>query len=437
MRIRGRVLAAGVAALLALGLCHCGAATQPEEVAANQLEIQQPFEGHETEDLRKLKTYVDRALEKGRDRVSSKGKDSEEADLAKAANKNFKKANKAYRDGEYAKAEELYEGILKGYPTHYGANVNLTLALLQQNDDADALTQALTCVYLFPKDGAVLLNVQTAGAAMGFKPSHVEEAMNDVAKVAPSNAAGRRAEPKDDYASFYRYNKLWDRIETELHEIVARRSGGDEADAEAAEDSEADAVEAEEGASDAIETEAQYEAIAQVVADFQTYNDLAKEAEELEQALPDDADVTALRAYLYAVGLQLGFEADPTLVEPVRSMPFVAVDNDLCLIRVTGLTKDKKGEEREVGVEVTNRTAATMIVTLDADWNWSVNGSGSVGHLERGEIPSGETQSLTLQTGYLGNDELTAYAGVIEVSAAELDSVLARYPITWAAPDPE
>lgn len=87
----------------------------------------------------------------------------------------FSDGNDSYRNGDYLEAEDYYNTVLGDLPTHFGANNNLTLALMQQQRDEEALIQALKTVILYPEELGCLLNVQVAGDACGFHPNITEE----------------------------------------------------------------------------------------------------------------------------------------------------------------------------------------------------------------------------------------------------------------------
>jgi tetratricopeptide (TPR) repeat protein len=133
---------------------------------------------------------------------------------------NFSRGNELYRSGDYAAAQEAYENVIEAYPHHAGGNINLTLALLQQEKNEDALLQALACVYLFPDNSGCLLNAQTAGVACGFKTSDIEYSLNRVLSSEPSGKARSVneviAESSEITYDQYDYNDVWARIEFEL-----------------------------------------------------------------------------------------------------------------------------------------------------------------------------------------------------------------------------
>ena len=427
MGIKRRAWALVAAALLALGLVACGGEPVPEEVAVYTVEIQQPFTGREPRDPAELGLIVDEALKLVDQRRGKTKADSEETELAKKVNKKFNKANEAYREGDYVAAQEGYEGVLSTYPLHFGANVNLTLALLQQEKNEEALAQALSCMDISPEEG-VVLNVQAAGVACGFSADDLEPAMDQMLESVGRASYGDKGGYVDEYGSQYLYNKVWDNIETLLRVEDAPVEEGS-----------GDAEEAKEKTAEEAEVEAAEEAVEEEDADkrtkYQIYDAISTDMKVLESDLPDDTDVQALSAYLYVVGLQLGYEADPKLIEPVHSMPYIAVDNDLCTIRVVDLT-GKKGEQRLLNFEVTNKTEDTTFA-IGKGTKWWFNEHDPLTHMASTQIAPGEVGDVILETGYSGDEDITSIMGTIVVSSVEQYSVLARYPIYWEAAEPE
>lgn len=434
MGIKGRVGALLAAALLAVGLAACGGggSSAPEEVAEYQPSFEQPFAGREPRDPADLDVIVDDAFALFEQREGQMKDDAEETELAKKVNKKFNKANESYRAGDYAAAQEGYEGVLSVYPLHYGANVNLTLALLQQEKNEEALVQALSCMDIAPGEVGVNLNIQAAGVACGFAADDIETGMDKMLdKLKRGNYENDPEGRVRDFGPYYLYNKVWDNIETELR--VAEGTTGDEGAAEA-EDAAATeataAAEAEREAAAAAETGSN-----DGLSGYERYEAIAEDLETLEEDLPDDTDVTALGAYLHYVGLQLGYEADPSLIEPMHTIPYIAVDNDLCTIRVASLRQQKKGEEYKITFDVTNKTDDTTF-NLGKGTGWTLNGEGMLVSFE-GEPPysvgPGQTQSVTLAIGYVGEKEVVSVSGMIVLSSAEQNTILARYPFSWAA----
>lgn len=82
----------------------------------------------------------------------------------------FAEGNSSYRDGEYMDAQAIYEEVLVSVPTHFGANNNLTLALLQQEKNDEALLQSLVTMFLYPEELGCALNMQVAAETCGYDP---------------------------------------------------------------------------------------------------------------------------------------------------------------------------------------------------------------------------------------------------------------------------
>ena len=259
---------AGVALLLVLA--GCGSASSGEGPSGAQEEVQQKegaFEGRKKRAASELDEFVEKAYEVLSDRQSNNPKDADEDKLSSAQISAFKKANEAYRAGKYPEAQEAYEGIIGEYAEHYGANVNLTLALLQQQKNEDALVQALVCVGLYPSDPGPLLNVQTAAVACRFSAEDAltEAALTLLHKVKAGSNLAKGMENQRQY------NRLWDTIEIALHDAAQGTA------------SEGDYV----------------------------YKSLLEDVDKLAEGdLADDDDVKALRSYLVAVGTQLGLASE-------------------------------------------------------------------------------------------------------------------------------
>lgn len=320
--VRHAVFVAAVALLaFALVLVGCGSGSGGDAQPAAVKE-EKPFEGRTKRDASELQEYVDKAHEVFSDRQFNNPKDSNESELAAAQSSAFRWANADYRSGEYAKAQEGYEGIIEEYAEHYGANVNLTLALLQQEKNDDALVQALVCVGLYPTDPSPLLNVQAAAVACGFS---AEDAIGDAALVMLHQVKARSDLP-EGMENYQQYNRLWDAIELTLYDV------------------------AEGKASDGVEK----------------YRDLLAQLDELLAGdLADDEDVHALRSYLVAVGTQLELADEATAEEEAAAekddakkddekakaeeasvdldsvqahagLPYVVADDEVCTIVFTG-----------------------------------------------------------------------------------------------------
>ena len=247
--------------------CGGGGTQGAEQQQANA------FEGRVPRDASELKEYVDKATKAGEERRTDAPTKKQDADLTKKQQENLEAANAAYKEGGYATAEEAYNKILEEHPTNYGANVNLTLALLQQERNEEAFVQALTCVYLFPSDTGPALNAQTAGVALGFDIKDINDSLEAIAK--DQDGSFDLSKKSSDYANDLTYNLLWDRIDTELHD---------------------EATSKEKPAAD-------------------DYEALREELAELLHKQPDDKDVLALVEYFDAAANKLGFGSSGLLDE--------------------------------------------------------------------------------------------------------------------------
>lgn len=113
----------------------------------------------------------------------------------------FSDGNDSYRNGDYLEAEDYYNTILGDLPTHFGANNNRTLALLQQEKNEEAMIQALKTVLLYPEELGCLLNVQVAGDACGFHPNITEEELTAML-MELGNPSVREALVRDTVSSY-------------------------------------------------------------------------------------------------------------------------------------------------------------------------------------------------------------------------------------------
>ena len=263
-----RIILVSLFVASALALPGCGGKKESapkQEPAAQEAAAAQKgrFEGREARDISEMKSFKEKALENAKQRKSVQNAEKDEATLVDELDTDFENANKKYRKGDYAQAQKGYEKVLKTHPKHYGANVNLTLALLQQEKGEEALVQALSSLALFPGDDGIPLNVQTAAVACGFT---AEDALKTGAEVVSESEGGTGV--SDKRAHDLAYNRLWDRIETELW-AAAHATDGDK------------------------QIREKYEAL---------HKELS---EEVEKNLSDDKDAQALLAYLEAVGKQI------------------------------------------------------------------------------------------------------------------------------------
>ena len=436
MRNSRRLAAFMAAVAVVFGLAACagagGSGAAPEEVAVYAIDIKQPFTGHEVRDAAELDKYVNDAVELYNKRKGRMAKDAEESELASKANSNFKKANDSYASGDYEQAVKLYRSILKADPFHYGASVNLTLALLQQEKNDEALTQALSCLAISPDEEGIALNIQAAGVACGFSTEDLEGAMDATLEKLDIQSDINKDNRDDKFTSLYAYNKLWDRIETELHQGESEDQQVEAA--EEASESEAGA-EASEGteASEATETSAEGSPADTALANNRAYDTLNHDMENLVDEMSGDTDATALQAYLYVVGLQLGCEADPNLIEPMHTMPYIAVDSDICTIDIKKLTANGDGWRLEF--DLTNKLADDRM-SIGHGGLWLVNGSEATTHLSEAVLEPGETKSLTLELGRMGDadeQEATSLLGTFVITSRTSNSILVRYPVSWEA----
>lgn len=431
-----RIILVSLFAALTLALPGCGGKKESapkQEPAAQEVAATQEgrFEGREARDISEMKRFKEKALENANQRKSVQNAEKDEATLVDELATDFENANKKYRKGDYAQAQKGYEKVLKTHPKHYGANVNLTLALLQQEKGEDALVQALTSLSLFPGDDGIPLNVQTAAVACGFT---AEDALKTGAEVVSESEGGTSV--SDKRANDLAYNRLWDRIETELWS-AAHAADGDKQSRE------------------------KYEAL---------HKELS---EEVEKNLSDDKDAQALLAYLEAVGKQLDAggqgegagdskkeesssaketkadssakdtkeaKIDFSSVEPHVGLPYVVVDDENCTVIFTGyhMASDKPVAE----FAMLNKTADKRLrmEAKDARANGVdiENFSGAYVYVSPGEQGSGwgsffgkeGDDTVSLVKGDL--KELTCAVTVSDVTGGS-SKVLATHPLSWKA----
>ena len=250
MKLRISVLMIIVLAAVALSLSACGSGGG--------------FEGRVARDASETSEYLTQAIDLAKSREAAVADVAEETALMDPVAEKFKSANEAYKSGDYAQAATLYQEVIEGHPRHFGANVNLSLAMLQEGKADDAFTQALTCAALFPDEGGALLNAQIAGVTCGFSAATVEDTIKKLfqerEKGSFESAIANSAVEKS-----YRYNKIWDAIEVDLQPGAAGQ------DASSA------------------------------------YSELDSQLTDLVHQDEVDTDIAALNAYLHAVGSQLGY----------------------------------------------------------------------------------------------------------------------------------
>lgn len=319
MGIRKSLLASVGSAMLCLALAACGssqlggaggAATQP----ANTFEGRVPRDGGKVVDL------VDKVASEGKERLSAVPSASDAAKQDDTQKTGFAAANEAYRKGDYATAETQYRKVLDKNAVHYGANVNLVLALLQLDRADEAFEQALMCVYLFKGSVGSAINAQVAGVAAGYDVDTVENALSLIAEAAGSNL-GELVE-SSDHKDAYTYNLMWDRIDTWLHDKAT--GTGNSQDAGEAKDGTEDAKKAEDAQKAEEEAAAAMDAGMGVSATTQglefkdgkptdpvaAYKRIRNELADLLEKNPDDKDIQALIAYCEAAGEKIGAEGD-------------------------------------------------------------------------------------------------------------------------------
>lgn len=394
-----------LACVLAFGLAACGdggaGGSKPGE-----------FSGRTPRDISEFSTYMEKARELG-EAIDADYKEDEEAELAASVAADFKDANAAYKDGDYAKAQAGYEAILDTYARHYGANVNLVLAMLQQGKNDEALTRALACASVFKEEGGPLLNVQTAAVACGFSLNDVEKALNDEYGFEVSVLTSL-----DDVNDEYDYNKIWDAIEVDLGAASAEKGKGDEV-----------AV-----------------ALGNLASNLLLWLD----------QWGDDPDAEALQEYLVAISTQLGYPIDSDVVgadalSAIKSIaeegqasassasssadsssaassgnasaslkegsatsnmtPFLVADNGLFKLTVTDCGYDNGGGKVKYELENKSGSGYDMFIVAGKKWtvdNRSVEGDknsgpvakpgetvkGSFGFVEKGKAYTGLVSSM-------------------------------------------
>ncbi len=310
MTSRNSVLTFVVSSVLAISLAACGSQQASEanqkdapaqDAAVAEQEVAPKFiTGHAKRDIKELDDIVTlkeirERCEKLKDEVPEK---AEDGDLAKSADKAFTNANKEYAAGNYDKAVSGYQDAIKTYPLHLGANVNLTLALLQQQKNEEALAQALICAHLFPKDSGCILNAQVACVANGFSFADLKEPLRkSVSTFGGTSALSRMSSDKNK--KLYEYNELWDEIETTLY-------NGDNAD-----DDRPLSI---------------------------RFQDVRIKLKDLAEDHGKDPDVQALRAYLDSLGAELGWVVDASAAEAVRELPAVILDDEMCKVEITDVS---------------------------------------------------------------------------------------------------
>ena len=214
-------LAMGAALVLAACGHGGGSAQGSASDTSGQASSASAAQSATSRDYSELKKMADDAVTAA---DSIKDKESDSQQKAKASQE-FAEGNTKYRARDYAQAEKKYQEALGVEPTNYGANVNLALALLQNQQNEEALAQALKCVALFPDDAGCLLNAQVAGTACRFDIDDIDKARNDILGKRGDKLVNDVLTPSSTVAGSdpllwnqaYIYNAIWNRIETEVN----------------------------------------------------------------------------------------------------------------------------------------------------------------------------------------------------------------------------
>ena len=264
---RVMVLAVALVAMLALGSCNQGGGS---DAAGSR------FQGFNARSVDELANLADTAMET----AAKLDEDKADSQQKAKAESEFHEGNTRYRAKSYAEATDKYQKALEYDAKNHGANVNLTLSLLQEGRDEEAFVQALRCVALFPDDAGCLLNAQAAGTACKFYATDLNNWLNIIVDgrggasvesvLSPTSKNSKDSKSSKSNTSWndaYTYNALWNRIETDLYP-------GEKTWENAPDTSPHDA-----------------------------YLELK---ESLSQLPADDEDVAYLQAYLEAVASQLG-----------------------------------------------------------------------------------------------------------------------------------
>lgn len=264
---QGLALVLVVALVAALGLTACG-----QGGGQGVADVQ--FEGFDARSVDELGNLAEAAMAE----ADSLEEDDADSQQEAKASSGFHTGNTHYRAKNYAKASEAYLEALEYDPKNHGANVNLTLSLLQEGRDDEAFAQALRCVALFPEDAGCLLNAQVAGTACRFSDVDLDIWLDIMVSERGDTSLSYVLTPGlsstgDDMVWYeaYTYNALWNRIETELYP-------------------------GEKTWENAVEIDP-----------HDAYLELKESLSRLD---PDDDDVAALQSYLEAVTNQLGLSEE-------------------------------------------------------------------------------------------------------------------------------
>ena len=213
MNTAKRVFAFVIVLVIALALGACGQGGG-QGAGGGQ------FQGFDARSVDELANLAEAAM------AEAKLIDKEDADSqqkAKASTE-FENGNTEYRARNYAKATEAYKEALEYDRGNHGANVNLTLSLLQEGRDNEAFAQALRCVALFPDDAGCLLNAQVAGTACRFSADDLDMWLDLIVNERGDTSVSAVLTPTLKgtgnnmiWNDAYTYNAIWNRIETELY----------------------------------------------------------------------------------------------------------------------------------------------------------------------------------------------------------------------------
>ena len=415
-RLASLALSLALCAAPAAGVAGCAAQanTQLASVGYVLPSSAKTFAGREARDADELEGYLDDAEQLARQRGDAAK--AEEAQASQDRADAFVEANGLYRDGKYAEAQAAYDNILKIAPLHLGANVNLTLALLQQGEDDAALRQALACVSLFPDDAGTWINLQAAGVACGFSVADVfQESWRRFGTGANNRAQLLEKAGLTDVAEF---NRIWDAIEVDLREA------------------------ADKGA-DAGEGQAIGERCSAALAAHKAYWTLQDGLDKLADKREADRDVVYLQAYLDAVGVQLGMIVDRRFVTPAPTLPFVVADDAFCRIEVTGI--EAGGKQLTLKLSVNDKTHSGLQLVARDEWsaaNVALKAEGFA------SVAAGKSEQVELVLEAQGTssvpDKVTELAGDLAICQSHVAGStasgapapvfeLARYPVAYRA----
>ena len=341
------LLMVSCALMLLFGLAACGGDSGPGEDAGVKDGV---FTGRVPRDIAEFDAYVQKAREAS-EAVREYGED-EQAELAQSVNETFLAGNASYKDGDFGSAEQSYKSVLGDYDRHFGSNVNLALAELQQGKTDDALVQALECVFLYPDEGKVVLNVQTAAVACGFSLDEVDGALDSI--IGEDGSTSLSAELSSANATDdYEYNRAWDEVEVNLKALADRVSGGD-------------------------------------LSDTSELADLVDKIWMMDSDSVHDSDIFGLREYVAAVGTQLGYgelHAEDLPADVVTDIMTAA---------------DKAGASAEVSASESadaSSSSASESESSSSDASSSSSSGADIPHLE-GTATSNTVPFLVAETEY-------------------------------------